>query len=229
MTKLTFVQRALDCVPFFGRKRQERRRKKQQAIRETYINACINVESRKRLRVESLKQSLREMSLQLLNYLQAIVGQRQSSEQTKMEMDGLAVHLSQKAKKSAAEFDDLIAIPEVNNVEFRSEGIRIITMPIDIVHNTFVYRLGQFAIDIIDNQQVRVQCIVCTGRDKAFIHPHFKKGKFTIPVHLHVPLAKLVAGLEYADVVQIVVNVLKTYDPASCLVQIENNWKGEPQ
>jgi len=204
----------------FGRKRRKK-------DRERYIQVCLEARDRIREKRNSLSQQLEDRVRQaasLLSELTAVGGQKKEVE---LELNGLTQMVGQKSRKASAEFNELLAIPEVSRLEVKKDLIRIITKPIVLEQGDLQYPLGYYAIEIIGGTEIKVRNLDNRGLDQTFDHPHVKEGYLNLPVYLRAPLAKLLMGLEYADITQIVVNILKSYQPEQAYIALENNWKGE--
>ncbi len=89
------------------------------------------------------------------------------------------------------------------------------------------YRLGFFVIDILNGTQISVRNIQNFGFDKHYDHPQIKDGQWVIPINLRIPLVKLLMGMEFAEIVQIILNYLRSYNPEQSYIPLEKNWKGE--
>lgn len=202
------------------------RAREREIIKEEYVDVCLDGDRRRRTTVQNIQRTLEQIPDQLSNMAGKMMEATQIKNQVQLELDGLTNMVSQKSQKSAAEFDDLVAIPEVNHVEFQSGLIRVVTNTISIDHKGKRYPLGTFAIEIVDNEEIRVKNLENLGVNKAYDHPQFKNGKISLPVNLRLPLAKLLTGLEYADIVQLIINLLQSYDPEKSLIALETNWKG---
>lgn len=196
------------------------------AERQKYIDVCLEGEGRRMGRITTLKQKIFSFEQQIVQFFTKLIHVGSVKKEMEFELDGLTQLMSAKSAKARDEFDELLDIPEVHLVEFESGIIRVITTPIVLETHGHRYNLGRFAIEIIENARIDIRPLEPCGFDTTFDHPHISKGKSKIPLHLRVPLAKLLGGLEYADVTQIMINLLKTYDEETCLVKIDQNWKG---
>ncbi len=206
-------------IPFFRHLKQEHEKK-------DYIRICLEQEGIRKTRMSEKTTYLANLWQRFEQTVVALINRTRHKDDAELELDGLTNLISQRGSKAATEFDELLEVIEVHRVEFEPDIIRVITHPITLESGGLVYKLGRFAIKIVKNESIMVRNLENTGVDQSYDHPQIKKGKLNLPVRLRVPLTKLIIGLEYADVVQLIVNILKNYDENLSYIKLEDNWKG---
>jgi len=197
-------------------------------MRQHYIDLCHNWRDQRQHRKNQVIESIRQLCDAVVDLIKKYVEMCHSSRQAELEISGLSEALARRQKHAAAEFDDLIRTPGVKKVEIAEKGlIKVFTELITIEHEGQKYLIGEFCIFIDGSPEIQVKNLANRGSNQDFDHPQIRKGKINMPAQIRLPMIRLVMGLEYQDVAQIIINMLGTYEPSASYIPLEKNWRGE--
>lgn len=123
----------------------------------------------------------------------------------------------------AHEFDYLVEIPEVREVQVQDGIVSIYTNPIHVEYGKKQYNLGSFRVDIQFNGQVSLKNL--TKPYGLYDHPHVWDGRPCLG-NTRVGLAKLIGEFQLVAATQVLIDFLKTINHKDWYVSIEN-WGEE--
>ncbi len=120
--------------------------------------------------------------------------------------------------------DDLARLQEVEGVlevEPHAWGVRVVTMPIEVVYADARYRLGSFQIDLAETGAITVRNL--TDPYGFYDHPHVWDGRPCLG-NVREGLAKLVAEYQWVAAAEVLLDFLRTVTPKDWYVPV-TNWK----
>lgn len=121
-------------------------------------------------------------------------------------------------------YDHLCALSSNGGVSVSNNGSEVIIPvgQIDIEHEGVVYDIGEFGV-AINFEKCTIRCHNITGQHDSFHHPHIGGDGECCLGEASYGIGVLLGNLELETVVSMMVQFLKSYDPNSCLADI-NNW-----
>jgi hypothetical protein len=112
----------------------------------------------------------------------------------------------------------LRALPEVREVHAQDGWIRLTTAPITVAHAGRRYRLGRFRLDLNPaSGEIRIANL--THRVGPYDHPHVLSGRPCLGA-IREGVAKLLGEWQVAPAAEVLMDFLKTVDPAEWRVPV---------
>lgn len=121
------------------------------------------------------------------------------------------------------EFDYLVEIPEVREVQVQDGIVSVFTNPIHVEYGKKQYDLGSFRVDIQFNGQVSLRNL--TKPYGLYDHPHVWDGRPCLG-NTRAGLAKLIGEFQLVAATQVLIDFLKTINHKDWYISIEN-WGEE--
>jgi hypothetical protein len=121
----------------------------------------------------------------------------------------------------AREFDGLLGIPEVQDVEVRADRLCVLTDTLDAVMGGRRYRLGRFRVEIRFNGEVAIRNL--TRPYGYYDHPHVWNGKPCLG-NIHQCVLKLVGEFQWVAAAEVLLEYLKSVNPKGWYIPI-THWE----
>ena len=131
------------------------------------------------------------------------------------------------AAQSDRAADDLARLQEVEGVreiEPHAWGVRLVTMPIEVVYADTRYRLGCFQIDLAETGAITIRNL--TDPYGFYDHPHVWDGRPCLG-NVREGLAKLLAEYQWVAAAEVLLDFLRTVTPRDWYVPV-THWKAVP-
>jgi hypothetical protein len=119
-----------------------------------------------------------------------------------------------------AEFERLMAVPGVRDVQADGSTLLVITEPMSIEWNGARHALGAYRLNLDLAGDVRIDSVDKLGPKPAWDHPHVQDGLPCLG-NLRAGVLKLIAEYELALAVRVLLDFLSTYDPEGAYTPIE--------
>ncbi len=119
------------------------------------------------------------------------------------------------------EFDGLLGLPDVRDVQVLEDRLRVFTDTVDAVVGGKRYRLGRFRVDIRFNGDVAIKNI--TRAYGYYDHPHIWNAKPCLG-NIGQGILKLISEFQWVATVQLLLEYLKTVDPKGWYAPIDH-WE----
>jgi hypothetical protein len=121
------------------------------------------------------------------------------------------------------DFTRIVEHPDIRSIEVTASKISVLTSPIDIEYQGDTYQIGQFRIEIYPKASKRfVKCFNTWGAKKvggyykeSYHHPHVKTDGICTSRELRGEVARLISDSKYYELVEKVLDYLKTVNPQS--------------
>jgi uncharacterized protein (DUF433 family) len=110
------------------------------------------------------------------------------------------------------------ALPEVHEVQRVGGCITVLTHPLLVEHEGRRYRLGAFQLSLYDSGEVRINNL--SGRVGIFDHPNVCQGRPRL-AGIREGVAKLLGEAQVAAAAEVLIDFLRTVDPADWRVPIQ--------
>lgn len=124
----------------------------------------------------------------------------------------------------AAEFDRLVQLPGVRDVRVGEEGIEVFTEPITIDFEGRRHWVGRFRMDLYFDRDPRIWNL--THRYESYDHPHIDEGRPCLG-NIQEWVGQLITGGQFAAASQVLLEFLRTVDPAGWRKSIKF-WREVP-
>lgn len=193
------------------------------ATRATYVEACQRIGRDEVLRLR-VAVAEREAELgQLGARIRAVGREHHRARQRLAEAERTAASDQARFER---DFDALMALPHVHQVDVDGARIRVTTDAVDIEHDGQEYRLGRYAIDIDIDRGIHVTNLENTSASTGWDHPHVQG---TVPClgNLQEGCELLLGQLEIVPLSALLLQFLDTYNPATAYGPI-TLWAAKP-
>jgi hypothetical protein len=127
---------------------------------------------------------------------------------------------------AAAEYERLLAMPGIRELDTRAGSVILRTESIVVQSQGTSYQLGEYAIVLDLRGDVRVESLSRLGPKSHWDHPHIQNALPCLG-NLRAGVLKLIAQYQLALVAQVLLEFLATYDPAEAYTPIEG-WPKAP-
>jgi hypothetical protein len=121
---------------------------------------------------------------------------------------------------SRKEFKRIRSMPEVAGIEFKDEGLHILTKDLTAVFDGKSFKLGAYVVRISDHEFA----LFCeqSHHPKGFIHPHYPNTGVPCWGNAGIPIVRAYRDGRIADFIELVIKWLtQGYDPALADTKIE--------
>jgi hypothetical protein len=179
--------------------------------RSAYVAACGRYAQLERARLES-EIAERDARLATLGAeLRAVSRERANA---RRRLAGVDAMLAAEADRFERDFDVLVSMPGVRELELGEDQIRIMTEPIVIEHEGARYDIGDFAVEVDLDRGIRIINLRNTSSSTGWDHPHVQG---TVPClgNLQEGCEILLGQLELVPLVSLLLQFLDTYDPTT--------------
>ena len=125
-----------------------------------------------------------------------------------------------------AQFDAIVAMPEIDRVDPNSTGFAIYTQDITIVHERRSYAIGRFKVNIHFSGEMEGRIVILnrTRPQGTFPHPHVAPGGFPCLGNIEREIPNLISQGLLEELVILIISFLQSYNPASPHLKLEH-WR----
>jgi hypothetical protein len=138
----------------------------------------------------------------------------------RLRLAGLEASLAGERARLELDFDQLLRLAHVRDVQVDGSTVRLLTDEIVIEHDRRRFRIGAFAIGLDLGRGVRIDNLANTGPKPEWDHPHVQAGLPCLG-NLRDGLDKLLGECQLVPVASMLVQFLETYDPATAYCPVE--------
>lgn len=137
---------------------------------------------------------------------------------------GPMIKVLEKLRKDARKtleqgFDRLLEMPGIENIQLRNDWLVVRTDPIELPHDGETRYLGRFEIKIQNGYGISLVPVDSKNKNDV-IHPSIKGSIILMKPSLRLSVARKLAKYQVADVVEVLLDFLKTYDPKLAFIKL---------
>lgn len=125
------------------------------------------------------------------------------------------------------DFDQLVSLRHVREVEVEGSLVRVLTDTITMEHEGRQYRIGQFALELHLEQGLRVVNLKNTGAKSGWDHPHVQGGLPCLG-NLREGFEKLLGECQIVPLASMLIQFLESYNPETAYCPIDH-WEKVPK
>lgn len=188
-------------------------RRRQARVRQAYVQEC---RSRVHEEMAFLEQEMRLLEENLEEHARRITAETRRLSTYRERLNTLRGAASSHAQH-LKELDDLKKLPEVREVQVQDGRITVFTAPIHAEYEGREFCLGSYRIEISLAGDIRIWNL--TGAVGAYDHPHIYQGRPCLG-NIREGIAKLIGEYQFAALVYVLLDFLKTVNPKDWRVPI---------
>jgi len=190
-------------------------------MRQKYIEICSGPKLGKAERLErdirSREMSINQVQVDLVRRLRALEGRRR-------EHQALFIGPQENPEVKGAEFDKLVAHPDIESVSIYEKTINVFTGPIYITHNNKVRDIGRFKIELsINPTHYLVRMHNLTRKVRGCDHPHVNANGTPCLGNIQECIPNMIADRQFAAAVSVCIQYLKSTNDGGHLSKI-TDW-----
>jgi hypothetical protein len=184
---------------------------------EAFVRCCMaHVQAARAAAIEDIRAGA-EQVVELSERLRAA---SRSLHVARLRLAGLEASLAGERDRLELDFDQLLRLAHVRDVEVDGSTVRLLTDEVVIEHDGRRHRIGSFAIGLHLERGVRIDNLANTGAKPEWDHPHVQAGLPCLG-NLRDGLDKLLGECQLVPVASMLVQFLETYDPDTAYCPIE--------
>lgn len=191
-------------------------------LQRAYVEACSAFAQAERARLEAelnaRKEQLQRLSDELRRASRAL-------HQARARLRAAEALLATERSRLEHDFEELLALPGVREVEVHGTRITVLTEPIVLEHQGVRYRIGDFALELDLERGITVRNLHNTGSRSHWDHPHVQGGLPCLG-NLRDGLEKLLGACQLVPLVSMLLQFLETYTPDTAYCSIDL-WQRE--